>query len=60
MNRNEPFTKCKPKREREGKKKKEENKKTKKHIADSVTVSMSGVFSLPLYQQQFYTVVIQT
>ena len=39
MNRNEPLTKCKPKREK---------KKMKKstHVADSVTVSMSGVFPL--------------
>ena len=40
MNRNEPLTKCKPKRE----KKKKGKKST--HVADSVTVSMSGVFSL--------------
>ena len=39
MNRNETLTKCKPKRE------KKENKST--HVADSVTVSMSGFFSLP-------------
>ena len=44
INRNEPLTKCKLKREKKGEKIKKNNKK-KTHVADSVTVSMSGVFS---------------
>ena len=35
-------------------------KKKSTHVADSVTVSMSGVSPFLLYQRQFYTAVIQT
>ena len=38
MNQNVPLAKCKPKQEKKRKK--------STHVADSVTVSMSGVFSL--------------